>query len=163
MKNQQTFLMKINKDLYMDSRGIYTIDFLFSIFLTLTIGIIVLNLIGNTLEDQKTIEEDMGGRILIDNIANAINQVNSNNLGYMKEINIPNNISGKDFKITITHDEVVLELENKKADSALIPIRIANINLDSIEEVKIYPGNSYKIKKLLNNNNLTAIQIYNGY
>lgn len=161
MKNQQTFLMKINKDLYMDSRGIYTIDFLFSIFLTLTIGIIILNLIGNALEDQKTIEEDMGGRILIDNIANTINQVNSNNLGYMKKINIPDNISGKDFKITINYDEVVLELENKKADSALIPIRIVNINLEPIEEVKIYPGNSYKIKKLLDNDNLTVIQICN--
>ncbi|OQD58992.1 hypothetical protein MBBAR_6c01020 [Methanobrevibacter arboriphilus JCM 13429 = DSM 1125] len=153
--------MEINKDFYMDSRGVYTIDFLFSIFLTLTIGIIVLNLIGNALEDQKTIEEDMGGRILIDNIANTINQVNSNNLGHMKEINIPDNISGKDFRITINYDEVVLELENKKADSALIPIRIVNVNLDPIEEVKIYPGNSYKIKKSLDNNNLTVIQIYN--
>ncbi|WP_225370776.1 hypothetical protein [Methanobrevibacter arboriphilus] len=103
----------------------------------------------------------MGGRILIDNIANTINQVNSNNLGHMKEINIPDNISGKDFRITINYDEVVLELENKKADSALIPIRIVNVNLDPIEEVKIYPGNSYKIKKSLDNNNLTVIQIYN--
>jgi len=144
----------------MDSRGIYTIDFLFSIFLTLTIAIIFLNIIGNILEDQKIVEEDMNGRILIDNIANSINQVNSNSLGYIKEINIPNNISGKDFQISIKQNEVILEFENKKADSVLIPIKIVNINLEPIEEFKIYPGNSYKIRKLLDNNNLTVIQIY---
>lgn len=145
----------------MDSRGIITVDFLFSIFLSLTIIIIGLNLIGNNLEDERIIEEELNGRMIIDSIANSINEVNSNNLGHIQEINLPKNISNKSFSITISQNKVLIEFGNRKGESVIFPVRLANINKDIVNEIKLYPDESYKIQKSLDNDNLTVIQIYN--
>lgn len=145
----------------MDSRGIITVDFLFSIFLSLAIIIIGLNLIGNNLEDERIIEEELNGRIIIDSIANSINEVNSNNLGHIQEINLPKNIFNKSFSITISQNKVLIEFGNRKGESVIFPVRLANINKDIVNEIKLYPDESYKIQKSLDNDNLTVIQIYN--
>ncbi|MEA4957663.1 hypothetical protein SDC9_08625 [bioreactor metagenome] len=144
----------------MDSKGLYTIDFLFSIFFTLIIGIVMFNIVGTNLENEKIIEEDLNGRTLIDEIANIINQVNSNYLGYGKTIEIPYNISENYFSLTINQNEVLLEFKNKKAESKIIPVRIININNDLVDDFKMYPGNSYKIKKSIDKNNMTGVQVY---
>jgi hypothetical protein len=144
----------------MDSKGFSSIDFIFSIFLTLIIAVLVLNLIGNDLENEKIMEENINGRLLSDKIANTINQVNSNNIGYINEVDIPKNISGRSFFLTLKRNEVVLSIGNKKTESTLIPTRIISIDGSLLEEFKLYPGDSYEIKKILDKENLTGIQIY---
>jgi hypothetical protein len=144
----------------MDSKGIYSIDFLFSIFLSLIIAISVFGFIGGSLENEKTAEEDITGRILVDKIANTINQVNSNNIGNLQEFKIPNNISGKSFLIIVQKNEVVLFVGTKKAESTIFPIRLSSNGENSVEEIRLYPSESYIVKKIIDTNNLTKIQIY---
>lgn len=144
----------------MDSKGIVTVDFIFTIFLSLIIVGIGLNLVGNNLEDQAILEEEFNGRILIDDIANSINEVNSNNLGHFQKIFIPGNMFKKQFSITIKQNEVLIEFGSKKGESSIFPTRLANINKDIVDEIKMYSGESYIIQKSLDNNNLTVIQIY---
>jgi len=145
----------------MDSKGISTVDFIFTIFLSLIIVIVGLNLIGNNLEDEVIMEEELNGRMIVDSIANSINEVNSNNLGHIQEISLPKNISNKSFSITINQNEVLIEFGNRKGESTIFPTRLANSNKDIVNEIKLYPGESVKIQKSLDNNNLTIIQIYN--
>ncbi|MBZ9571493.1 hypothetical protein KQY27_08025 [Methanobrevibacter sp. TMH8] len=144
----------------MDSRGISTVDFIFTIFLSLIIFIIGLNLIGNNLEDTMVMEEELNGRMIVDSIANSINEVNSNNIGHIQEITLPKNVSKRSFSITINQNKVLIEFGNRKGDSAIIPIRLANFNKDIVNEIKLYPSESYKIQKSSDDNNLTIIQIY---
>jgi len=144
----------------MDSKGISTIDFIFTIFLSLIIVSLGLNLIGNNLEDMVILEEELNGRMVLDNIATTINEVNSNNLGHIQEITLPMNLSSRPFSITINQNEVLIEFGNRKGKSTIFPIRLANINKNIVNEVKLYPGESVKIQKSLDNDNLTIIQIY---
>ena len=144
----------------MDSKGISTVDFIFTIFLTLTIAIIGLNLIGNNLENQMIMEEEINVRMIVDNIANSINQVNSNSLGHIQEITIPKNISNKSFSITINQNKVLIVFGNRKGESTIFRARLANVNGDIVNEIKLYPGESVKIQKSLDNDNLTVIKIY---
>jgi hypothetical protein len=147
----------------MDCKGIATIDFIFAIFLTLIIAIICFNFIGNSLENQETLEKDLNTRTLIDEVANSINRVNSNSLGHIQKIAIPNIPSkgfSKSFYILISSNEVVFVSNDKKAESSIFPAKLANINSDIVEEIRLYPGESYNIKKSLDKNNMTVIQIY---
>lgn len=144
----------------MDSKGISTVDFIFTIFLSLIIVGVGLNLIGNNLEDEVIMEEELNGRMIVDNIANSINRVNSNNLGHIQEISLPKNISNRSFSITINQNEVLIEFGNRKGESTIFPTRLANTNKDIVNEIKLYPGESVKIQKSLDNDNLTIIQIY---
>jgi len=144
----------------MDSKGIATVDLIFTIFLTLTIAGIGLNLIGNNIENQMIIEDEINVRMVVDNIANSINQVNSNSLGHIQEITLPNNISNKSFVVTLKQNEVVIVFGNRKGKSTIFPTRLANTNGDIVNEIKLYPGESVKIQKSLNNDNLAVIKIY---
>lgn len=144
----------------MDSKGISTVDFIFTIFLSLIIVVVGLNLIGNNLEDEVIMEEELNGRMIVDKVANSINEVNSNNLGHIQEITLPKNISNRSFSITINQNEVIIGFGNRKGESTIFPARLANTNKDIVNEIKLYPGESYKIQKSLDNDNLTIIQIY---
>jgi len=143
----------------MDSKGVSTVDFIFTIFLSLTIIVLGLNLIENNLDDEVIIEEELNARIIVDNVANSINEVNSNILGNIQVITIPKNISNKSFYISVKQNEVLIIFGNRMGKSTIFPARLADINEKIVTELKLYPGNSYKVKKYVSNDNLTAIQI----
>lgn len=137
------------------------VDFIFTIFLILIILIISLNLIESNLSDEKRIELNLNARSLVDSVGNAINSVNANNVGNIKEIILPNNISSSSYFITVKQNEVIISLPSRKGESSIHQIRLANIHGDIVNEIRLYPGASYKVKKSLNDDNLTVIQIYN--
>ena len=144
----------------MDSKGIATVDFLFTLFLTLIITISILNLIGTNLNTEKSIEDDTSARMILEKVSNAINHVNSNLPGNAQKIHLPKNISSYSYVITVKSRYIVLEFNNKKGSSAIFPINLVDFNMKHINEIKLYSGEEYNIKKTLNENNLTVVQIY---
>ncbi len=92
----------------MDSKGIATIDFLFTIFLMLIISIGVLNLIEDKLNTTKNIEEDIQGRLILNKVSDSINQLNSNGKGYSKKIDLPQSIANHNYIIIIESNEIIL-------------------------------------------------------
>ncbi|MDR2967100.1 MAG: hypothetical protein LBU74_04060 [Methanobacteriaceae archaeon] len=144
----------------MDSKGIATVDFLFTLILTLIIAISTLNLIGTNLNTEKSIEEDINGRIILEKLANSINQVNSNFPGNIQEIHLSNNISNNSYIITVKSGYITLEFNNKEGKSAIFPINLVDFNMEHVTEIKLYSGENYKIKKSLDKNNISVIQIY---
>ena len=143
----------------MDSKGIATVDFLFTIFLTMIIAISTLNLIGTNLSTEKSIEEDTSGRIILEKLANSINQVSSNLPGNIQEIHLPKNISGNSYIIIVKSNNITLEFNNKKGKAVIFPINLVDFNMVSINEVKLYSGEDYFIKKSFDENNKSVIQI----
>ena len=69
---------------------------------------------------------------------------------------MPNNLTNNNYLIKLKKNEVILEFDNKKGKSNIIPINLVNSENQSIEEIKLYPDNTYLIKKLLINNNKTS-------
>lgn len=144
----------------MDSKGFTTIDFVFTLFLTLIIIILTLNLFGTSIDNKNIIEEDINSRLLMDKLANSINQVSSNKVGNANEIFIFN-ISPNYYYFSITKDKIVIKYQDKTGESNIIPIRLINYNKELINEFRMNKGERYIIRKILDNDNLTAIQIYN--
>lgn len=126
----------------MDNYGFISIDYLFSIFLILLIAIGILYFSESTLNSAENIEKTTDYRLFLDNIADEINQVNSNGANFSKVISLPYKIQDNNYVLTLSEDSLTLDIDNRKASTNIFPIKLEN-NLD----VDLYGGNSYLIKK----------------
>lgn len=126
----------------MDNQGFISIDYLFSIFLIILIAIGILYFSESTLNSAENIEKTTSYRLFLDNIADEINQVNSNGANFSKVISLPYKIQDNSYVLTLSRDSLTLDIDNRKASTNIFPIKLEN-NLD----VDLYGGNSYLIKK----------------
>ena len=126
----------------MDNQGFSSIDYLFSIFLIILIAIGILYFSESTLNSAENIENTTSYRLFLDNIADEINQVNSNGANFSKVISLPYKIQDNSYVLTLSGDSLTLDIDNRKASTNIFPIKLEN-NLD----VDLYGGNSYLIKK----------------
>ncbi|WP_297979955.1 hypothetical protein [uncultured Methanobrevibacter sp.] len=141
----------------MDSKGIINIEILFCSIIVIFILIINLPLLEQNIERNMQIEENSKGRILIDSIANDINQVNSNNYGFEKKISLPNSINNQHYSILVNNNEIIIEFNNKKGKSKINPIKMVDSNNNTINGKQLFKGNTYIIKKTLVNDNQTHL------
>ena len=126
----------------MDNQGFISIDYPFSIFLIILIAIGILYFSESTLNSAENIEKTTSYRLFLDNIADEINQVNSNGANFSKVISLPYKIQDNSYVLTLSGDSLTLDIDNRKASTNIFPIKLEN-NLD----VDLYGGNSYLIKK----------------
>ena len=124
------------------NQGFISIDYLFSIFLIILIAIGILYFSESTLNSAENIEKTTSYRLFLDNIADEINQVNSNGANFSKVISLPYKIQDNSYVLTLSGDSLTLDIDNRKASTNIFPIKLEN-NLD----VDLYGGNSYLIKK----------------
>ena len=73
-------------------------------------------MIEQNLNSNMEIDENSEGRFLLNHIANSINEVNSNEYGFNKEIKLPQSINGKHYSIIVNSNEVIVEFNNKKGN-----------------------------------------------
>ena len=92
----------------------------------------------NTINSSLNIESDINHRLILDDVANSIRQVDSNGEFYSKYIKLP--ITDKSYVLTVDGNKLIIEYDNKKGE-ALLP------SIDSYSTYKMYPGHIYKIEK----------------
>lgn len=73
----------------------------------------------------------------MDNLANCINQINSNGEGFSKKVLLPQKEYA--YKITVEKSKLTIEYSNKKGEMAILP---ADIN----RNYELYGGRSYLIE-----------------
>lgn len=139
----------------MDSKGIINIELLFCTLIIILLLIINFPLIDQNLDSNMEIDDDSEGRFLLNHIANSINEVNSKGYGFNKKIKLPETINGNYYTILVNHNEVIVEFNNKKGKSNINPIKLVDTNNKTIDNVQLYNGRTYLIKKTLINNNHT--------
>jgi len=122
----------------MDNKGFISIDYLFSIFLILIIGCGILFFASASISSTFNIEDSVTHRMILDNVANQISQVNSNGEGYSKHIKLPSDQGY--FEITVDKNKLIIEYDDKKGET-LLPLA----NFDS--KYKLISGRSYIISK----------------
>ena len=122
----------------MDNKGFISIEFLFIIFIILIIGCGILFFTSSTLSSSLNIEDSVTHRLILDNLANQISQVNSNGAGYSKYIELPSDKGY--FEITVDKNKLIIEYDNKQGET-LLPLA----NFDS--KYKLISGRSYIISK----------------
>ena len=122
----------------MDNKGVISIEYLFIIFIMLIIGCGILFFTSSNLSSSLNIEDSVTHRLILDNLANQISQVNSNGAGYSKYIELPSDKGY--FEITVDKNKLIIEYDNKKGET-LLPLS----NFDS--KYKLISGRSYTISK----------------
>ena len=122
----------------MDNKGFISIEYLFSIFVVLIIAIPLLFLSQSAIESSFNIEDSLSHRLVLDDVANSISQVNSNGEGYSKSITLPSDRGY--YEITVENGKLTIEYGDKKGET-LLPLS----NIDS--KYKLHSGKSYSISK----------------
>ena len=139
----------------MDSKGIINIELLFCTLIIIILLIANLPMIDKNLSSNMEIDENLESRLLLNHISNSINEVNSKGYGFTKKIILPESINGNYYTIIVKNNEVIIEFDNKKGKSNIDSIRLVDSNNKTIENVQLYDGRTYLIKKTLINNNET--------
>ena len=122
----------------MDNKGFISIEYLFSLFILVIIALGVLFYASSTIESSLNIEDVVTHRLILDDVANQISQVNSNGVGYSKCIRLPSDKGY--FEITVERNSLTMEYGDKKGETLMM-----FANLDS--EYKLISGKSYLITK----------------
>ena len=122
----------------MDEKGFISIEYLFSLFIILIIASGMLFYTSSTISSNKNVEDNVNHRIILDNVANVISQVNSNGPGYSKHIKLPSDKGY--FELTVEKNKIFIEYGDKKGEN-LLPL----VNVDS--NYKLISGRSYLISK----------------
>lgn len=139
----------------MDSKGIINIELLFCTLIIILLLIIIFPMINQNINSNLEIDEDSQGRFLLGHISNSINEVNSKENGFNKQIQMPESINGNYYSILVKSNELIIEFNGKKGKSNINPIKIVDANNKTIENVQLFNGRSYLIKKTLINDNKT--------
>ena len=122
----------------MDNQGFISVEFLFSLFIILIVAAGLLVYSQNTINSSLNIESDMRHRLILDNVANTINQVDSQGEFYSKYLKLP--ITDKNYVLTLNKNKLIIEYDNKKGEMS-VPF------IDSYSSYKMYPGRIYVIEK----------------
>ncbi|MDO5809709.1 hypothetical protein [uncultured Methanobrevibacter sp.] len=113
-------------------------EYLFALFIIIIIACGMLFFTQASLSSSFNIEDAASHRLILDEVANQISQVNSNGEGYSKMIHLPSDKGY--FELTIHKNRLIMEYDDKKGET-LLPLA----NIDSNE--KLISGRSYIITK----------------
>ena len=122
----------------MDNEGFISIEYLFSLFIVIIIACGMLFYAPASISSSFNIENGVGHRLILDDVANVISQVNSNGVGYSKHIKLPSDRGY--FEITVERNKLTIEYDGKKGET-LLPL----VNMES--KYKLISGRSYLITK----------------
>ncbi len=122
----------------MDDKGFISIEYLFSLFIVIIIACGMLFYTSASISSSLNIEDSVTHRLILDEVANQIAQVNSNGPGYSKYIKLPSDKGY--FEITVDKNRLVIHYDGKKGET-LLPLTDFNT------EYKLISGKSYVISK----------------
>lgn len=122
----------------MDNKGFISIEYLFALFIVIIIACSMLFFTQASLSSSFNIEDSVSHRLILDDVANQISQVNSNGEGYSKIIRLPSDKGY--FELEIHKNKLIIEYDGKKGET-LLPLA----SIDSKE--KMISGRSYMIVK----------------
>ena len=122
----------------MDNKGFISIEYLFSLFIIIIIALGVLFYASASISSSLIIEDSVTHRLILDDVANVISQVNSNGVGYSKYLKLPSDKGY--FEVTVENNKLTMEYDDKKGETALM-----FANLDS--KYRLVSGRSYVITK----------------
>ena len=122
----------------MDNKGFISVEYIFSLFIILIIACGILFYSESMIGSSFNIEDGISHRLILDDVANAIGQVNSNGKGYSRYIELPSDKGY--FEITVDKSKLTISYDGKKGE-AMLPLS----NIDA--KYRLISGNGYYISK----------------
>ena len=90
----------------MDNKGFISIEYLFSLFIIIIIALGVLFYASASISSSLNIEDSVTHRLILDDVANVISQVNSNGVGYSKYLKLPSDKGY--FEFTVENNKLTM-------------------------------------------------------
>lgn len=125
----------------MDDKGFISIEYLFSIFIVLIIALGLLFFTQSTIESNIGIGDNLEHRLILDNLAGVINQVNSHGEGYSAYVHLDSKVGF--YEITVDWDKLTMKYSDREGETQILPIIISS-------KYKLYSGRTYLISKTEN-------------
>ena len=122
----------------MDNKGFISIEYLFSLFILVIIALGLLFFASSSISSSLNIEDSVAHRLILDDVANQIAQVDSNGVGYSKILKLPSDRGY--YEITVDKNRLTMKFSDKKGESMLI---LADIG----SKYTLVSGRSYMISK----------------
>ena len=122
----------------MDNKGFISVEYIFAFFISIIIASSLLFYSESTVNSSFNIEDGIAQRLILDDVAYRICQVNSNGIGYSKNIELPSDRGY--FEITVDKSKATIEYDGKKGEASL-PL----VDMDS--KYKLISGRSYSVTK----------------
>lgn len=122
----------------MDKKGFISVEYLFPLFIILIMACGLLFYASSAISSSLNIEDSISHRLILDNVASAISQVNSNGEGYSKYIQLPSDKGY--FEITVEKSKLTIEYDGKIGQT-MLPL----LNIDS--KYMMVSGRGYHISK----------------
>jgi uncharacterized protein (UPF0333 family) len=122
----------------MDNKGFISIEYLFSVFILIIIALGMLFYASSSISSSLNIEDGVTHRLILDDVANVISQVNSNGIGYSKYLKLPSDKGY--FNIIVNKNKLTMEYGDKKGETIMM---FANID----SKYTLTSGRSYVITK----------------
>ena len=122
----------------MDNKGFISVEFLFSLFIILIIAFGLLLYSQNAINSSLNVESDLNHRLILDNVANTITQVDSQGEFYSRYLKLPK--TDKNYVLTLDKNKLIIESDNKKGEM-IVPF------IESYSTYRMYPGHIYVIEK----------------
>lgn len=122
----------------MDNKGFISIEYLFSLFILVIIALGLLFFASSSISSSLNIEDSVDHRLILDDVANQIAQVDSNGVGYSKILKLPSDRGY--YEITVDKNRLTMKFSDKKGESMLI---LADIG----SKYTLVSGRSYMISK----------------
>ncbi len=113
-------------------------EYLFSIFIVLIIASGLLFFTQATIESNNNIENNVENRLILDNLAGLINQVNSHGEGYSAYVHLDSKAGY--YEITVERDKLTMKNSNRIGETQVLPLKIPS-------KYKLYSGRTYMISK----------------
>ena len=123
----------------MDEKGFISIEYMFYFFIILIIAVGLLFFSTSLIESGSNVGNNVNHRLILDNVANSISQVNSNGDGYSKHIVLPP--TDEFYRITADKDKLTIEYGSLKGQTQL-----SLVEMDS--KYELYGGKEYLIEKI---------------
>ena len=122
----------------MDNKGFISLEYIFSLFIIIIIACGILFYSESTLNSSFNIEESIMHRLILDNVAGQISQVNSNGVGYSKYVKLPSDKGY--FELKVDKSKLTIEYEGKKGET---PLPLVNVD----KKYTLISGRGYYITK----------------
>lgn len=132
----------------MDSRGIITIDLIFASLIILIIISGILSVVSLRMDTVSSTDELGNGRMIAENVAEAINKVYNGGNGHSVTINLPASISNKNYDIKVNSSGIFLLIGGMVGKSSINPKKISYSDKLIENTVLMHCNHNYIIKNV---------------
>ncbi len=130
----------------MEDRGTLSMELIFTTLFFIFILTGMVSVVSDRLDVTNRTEELLDARMLVETVANSINNVYTAGNGQNMDIVLPPTVGNSSYKLLVNSSGVYIEVEGMKGKAAILPMKIRDGLSNTSHKIEMLPGRTYSIK-----------------